>query len=438
MLQSFYDHLKIEYGTCPPDCSACEEACVKKRGSDLGEVGVIKSIHTEKAHFHGAATCIQCSQPACAEVCPTGAIHKSKTGGIVQIVKEKCIACGLCTLACPYGGIYFDLNKEKATKCDLCGGEPKCVEACQYGVLSFLKNRTIYNCLKEDLMSPGAPLCSGCPAEFALRFAMRVLGKDVIYFDSPGCATVLMDGTGVKPHALAHAATMQCLLGNVAATMTGVKRYYRKMGRDVKCVAFVGDGCTADIGFQSLSGAAERGENLIYICYDNEGYMNTGIQRSGTTPFRGWTTTTPVGKYRWGKEQPAKDVPLLMAFHGISYVATATIGYLEDFAQKLLKAKSIKDGMVYIHLLSPCPTGWRFDPSDSIQVSRMAVEANYFPLWEMERGNWRFTHRVKNPKPIQEFTRLMDRFSHLQEEDYRNIQGMVDSKLKLIERLQDI
>ena len=435
MLESFYDRLKIEYGVCPPGCSACEQACVERRGNDLGEAGVIKAIHAETVDFHGATTCIQCSQPACAEVCPTGAIHKSKTSGIVQINKEKCVGCGLCTLVCPYGGIYYDLNKDKATKCDLCEGEPECVKACNYGVLSFAKSRTIYSCLNEDLLAPGTPLCSGCPAEFALRFVMRVLGKDAIYFDSPGCATVLMCGMGTKTSSLTYAANMQCLLGNVGATMTGVKRYYRKVGRDIPCVAFVGDGCTADIGFQSLSAAAERGENIIYICYDNEGYMNTGIQRSSTTPFRAWTKTTPVGKNQWGKGQPAKNVPLLMAFHGIRYVATATFGYLEDFVQKLLKAKSIKDGMVYIHLLSPCPAGWRFDPSDTIQVSKMAVDTNYFPLWEMEKGNWRLTYQVKNPKPIQEFTKLMGRFSHLRDEDYESLQDMVDSRLRLIERL---
>jgi phenylglyoxylate dehydrogenase beta subunit len=438
MSESFYDHLKIEYGVCPPDCSACEETCLERRDGDLVGTGVIKAIHAEEVHFHGAATCIQCSQPACGEVCPTGAIHKSRTDGTVGIAREKCIGCGLCTLACPYGGIYYDSNKEKATKCDLCEGEPECVKACNYRVLSFLKSRPIYNYLHEDLLSPGASLCAGCPAELALRFIMRVLGKDAVYFAAPGCAAVLQSGTGIKTTSLTYAATVMCLMTNVPSTMTGVKRYYRKKGKDVTCVAFVGDGATADVGFQPLSGAAERGENIIYICYDNEGYMNTGIQRSSTTPLRGWTTTTPTEKNRRGKEQPSKYIPLVMAFHGIRYVATATVGYLEDFAQKLVKAKAIKDGMTYIHLLSPCPTGWRFDSSDAIEVSKWAVETNYFPLWEAESGKFRLTHQVEKPQPIREFTKLMGRFSHLREEDLEDIQKAVDSRFTMIQKLTEI
>ncbi len=404
----------------------------------MGGVGVIQALHTEEVPFHGAATCIQCSQPACSEVCPTGAIRKSDTDGIVRIAREKCVGCGLCMLACPYGGIYYDVNREKSTKCDLCGGEPECVGACPYGVLSLLKSQPIYDYLHEDLLAQGAPLCAGCPAELAQRLTMRVLGKDAVYFNAPGCATVLLTGLGINTTTLTYVACIQCLLNNVASTMTGVKRYYRKQGRDVTCVAFVGDGATADIGFQALSGAAERGENIIYICYDNEGYMNTGIQRSSTTPLRGWTATTPVGTRRWGKDKPSKFVPLLMAFHGIPYVATATIGYLEDFVEKLLKAKTIKDGMAYIHLFSPCPTGWRFDPSDDIRVSRMAVETNYFPLWEAESGKFRLTHQIANPKPVQEFTKLMGKFSHLREEDIAEVQKLVDSRFTMIQKLTEL
>jgi len=231
------------------------------------------------------------------------------------------------------------------------------------------------------------------------------------------------------------AAAAFCLMTNVPSVMTGVKRYFQKKGKDVTCVAFVGDGATADIGFQPLSGAAERGENLIYVCYDNEGYMNTGIQRSSTTPYGGWTTTTPAtGKGR-GKQRTAKNIPLIMAAHGIPYVATASPGDLEDFARKLVKAKAVKDGLSYIHLFSPCPTGWRASPDRVIDICRMAVETNYFPLWEMEKGEYRLTRRVKKPKPIQEFTKLMGRFSHLQERDYEELQKIVDSRLKVIEGL---
>jgi pyruvate/2-oxoacid:ferredoxin oxidoreductase beta subunit len=226
------------------------------------------------------------------------------------------------------------------------------------------------------------------------------------------------------------------LFTNVASTMTGIKRYYKKIGRDVKVVSFVGDGATADIGFQPLSGAAERKENIIYICYDNEGYMNTGIQRSGTTPFGAWTTTSEIGKYQMGKGETAKYVPLLMALHpGVSYAATATIGYLRDYAQKLEKAASVKDGMVYIHLFTPCPVGWRASEENSIDLCRTAVETNHFPLWEAEKGVFKFTHEVKNPKSIQEFTKLSNRFTHLTEKELSVLQKAADSRYALIQKL---
>jgi pyruvate/2-oxoacid:ferredoxin oxidoreductase beta subunit len=200
-------------------------------------------------------------------------------------------------------------------------------------------------------------------------------------------------------------------------------------------VAFLGDGATADVGFQNLSGAAERGENLIYICYDNEAYMNTGVQRSGTTPRSTWTFTTPVGPKRRGKEQPTKYMPLIMALHGVPYVATAAISNLEDYATKLSKAISIKDGMAYIHLFSPCPTGWRAPLDMTVELSRMAVETNYFPLWEMEHGKYRLTYEVKNPKPIQEYTKLMGRFAHLTKPELESFQQAANERFDFIKSL---
>ena len=426
-MRAFYDTFKIEYGGCPPDCSACLEACVKERKEDMYGQGSIKPIHAPEVGFHGVTTCIQCSQPACKEVCPTGAIQKSEIDGVVRIEEKKCTGCSLCTLACPYGGIYYNTDRKKAFKCDTCGGEPKCVDACKYGILSFEKTRPVHGLLRQDdAFVPGVALCSGCSVELAIRFAMRIIGKEALLFTCPGCAPLLVGR--FERVAL-------CLMTNVASTMTGVKRYHRKMGRDVVTVAFAGDGATADVGFQSLSGAAERGENIIYICYDNEAYMNTGIQRSSTTPLRAWTTTTPLGKTRQGKQQPPKYLPLIMAFHGIPYTATATVGDLDDFAKKIIKAKEVKDGMSYIHLFCPCPTGWRFPTENSIEVSRKAVQTNYFPLWEAERGKFRLTHETRTPKSVQEFTNLMGRFSHLRKEDLDELQEMVDSRFAIIKGL---
>ena len=221
------------------------------------------------------------------------------------------------------------------------------------------------------------------------------------------------------------------------STLSGVKRYYDRIGEDVTCVAIAGDGLTADVGFQPLSGAAERGEKIIYICYDNEAYMNTGIQRSSTTPFLSRTTTTPIGEKSRGKKQTPKYIPLLMAFHdGVSYVATATMSHLEDLAKKLTKAKEmVKEGMVYIHLLSPCTTGWGAHTNRSVELARFAVETNYFPLWEAEHRDFRLTYHVKHPKPIQEFIKLMDRFRHISSEDTISLQNWVDYRMKMMESL---
>ncbi len=298
--------------------------------------------------------------------------------------------------------------------------------------------KTVYNFKTEDVVSHGTNFCPGCPAELAVRFTLRVLGEDIILVGCPGCASAVIlameTKTGVKSPTMVP--THMALLTNVASTMSGIKRYYQRIGRDVKVVSFVGDGATADIGFQVLSGAAERGENIIFICYDNEGYMNTGIQRSATTPFGAWTTTTEVGPYQQGKRRTAKYVPLLMALHeGVSYAATATVGFLKDYAQKLEKATKVKDGLVYIHLFSPCPVGWRAAEENSIELCKAAVNTNHFPLWEAEKGIFRITHEVKNPKPIQEFTKLTNRYAHLGPEDLRILQKATDSRYALIQKL---
>lgn len=222
------------------------------------------------------------------------------------------------------------------------------------------------------------------------------------------------------------------LLDNVAAMLSGVKREYRRKGIDLHAVAFAGDGGTADVGFQCLSAAAERGENIIYICYDNEGYMNTGFQRSGTTPLGAWTSTTPVGKKRLGKKERSKNLPLILAAHEVPYVATACMAYPHDFERKLRKAMEVKDGLVYVHLLSPCPTGWKFPPEKAIEIGRLAVETHFFPLWEMERGVYRFTVEVTKPKPLEELLGKMGKYSHLRPKQIKGIRGGVLTRYEML------
>jgi phenylglyoxylate dehydrogenase beta subunit len=435
-MMSFYDTLRIEENVCPPDCMVCRKKCVEVKRGKASEGTGIQEFHIPEINVHMANTCNQCSEPACLDVCPTGAITKSATDGIVRITEAKCLGCGLCDLACPYGGIDFRAGSKKAAKCDLCDGDPQCKKVCPVDAISLMKARSIVEHFDEDPLLSGSSLCVGCAAETTLRFVLRVMGKDTYLFGAPGCATNVINGMGTKT--MVRIPSHMSNMTTVPSTMTGVKRYHKKMGKDVRCVAFVGDGCATDVGFQPLSGAAERNENIIFITYDNEGYMNTGIQRSSTTPYGGWTTTTPAMGKRKGKQMPSKNVPLIMAAHDIPYVATAVIGYPEDFLMKLLKAKAVKDGMSYIHILSPCILGWGYNIPESLDVARAAVETNYFPLWEFERGEYRLTHVVDKPKPISEYTGLLKKFAHLDEKDVEELQRLVDKRFNQIKALTQL
>jgi pyruvate/2-oxoacid:ferredoxin oxidoreductase beta subunit len=290
---------------------------------------------------------------------------------------------------------------------------------------------------KEEQFSGGLSWCAGCTLELTARFIPKVLGKDIVLVGCPSCSATVLYGQNTGTwHRLAY---YSCLMTGVASSATGISRYLHRIGKDATVVCFTGDGCAADVGFQPLSGAAERNEHIIYVCYDNEGYMNTGYQRSSTTPLSASSSTTPVGVASKGKPTPAKNMPLLMALHGVPYVATATLSNLEDFAGKLLKAKEKNnEGFVYIHVFAPCLMGWRIESSLSIQVCRMAVRTNYFPLWEAERGKFRLTHEVANPRPIQELTKLERKFAHLKEADIDELQQMVNERYAFLKALCDI
>jgi phenylglyoxylate dehydrogenase beta subunit len=411
-------------------CKACEVVCSQRwnASSDLSQSRVVGSRVEGEALF---SVCGHCEKPDCLLVCPVGAIVQDERG-TVRIQAEKCVGCGICLTACPYGGLR--LLPSKASKCDLCGGKPRCVAYCPQGALEYQGQGSFSLRLKnsEDLVSPGISSCLGCAAEHAFRFVLRILGKNTIIAVPPGClsaAGVVGFGmtTGVK------VPTFFPLLDNVAAMLSGIKRAHRTKGVDVNVVAFAGDGGTADIGLQSLSAAAERGDNIIYICYDNEGYMNTGFQRSSTTPYGAWTSTTPVGKKGMGgKKMGSKNLPLIMADHEIPYVATACMAYPDDFERKLQKAMQVKDGLVYIHVLSPCPTGWRFPSEKGIEILRLAVETNFFPLWEMERGAYRFTVEVKEPKPIEAFLGIMGKYNHVNRKQTQEIKAILEKRFQML------
>jgi pyruvate/2-oxoacid:ferredoxin oxidoreductase beta subunit len=283
----------------------------------------------------------------------------------------------------------------------------------------------------DDPFSKGVAFCPGCGLELLLRFIPRVLGNDIVITGTPSCsAPVLLGQNKQSWHTLSYFGT---LMTGAAANATGLVRYYKKAGIDNTVVCFNGDGTANDIGFGNLSGAAERNEPFIYICYDNEGYMNTGIQKSGTTPYGATTTTTPYGTVHRGKNLRRMNLGLKMAMNKIPYTATATLSDLEDLAKKLLKAKKAKErGFCFLHVFAPCPTGWGADPADTIDICRQAVKTNYFPLWEAENGKIRMTKTVKKPKPVSSYTKMMKKFNHMTEKDMKILQEDVEYEYCLL------
>ncbi len=291
--------------------------------------------------------------------------------------------------------------------------------------------------VEKDQFAGGNTFCAGCPAELTLRTVPKVLGKDVIMVGTPSCSAPVLHGQNLGSwHKLAYYA---CVMTGVASSASGISRYFRKTGKDVTICCFTGDGDASDVGFQPLSGAAERNEHIMYICYDNEGYMNTGNQRSSMTPLHAATSTTPVGKGQKGKPTMAKFLPLIMALHSPAYVATATLSNMEDYAKKLLKAKEkSKTGFAYIHVFAPCVIGFKIGTDAAIQVCRAAVRTNYFPLWEMEDGKYRLTVSGDNPRPVQEYLSLCGKFSHFKEEDIAEAQKIVNDRFNMIKSLAEL
>jgi pyruvate ferredoxin oxidoreductase beta subunit len=286
---------------------------------------------------------------------------------------------------------------------------------------------TILTLPKEEFVHPGNRACTGCGLSIAYRIGLKALGPDTILVVPPSCLTVLQ---GLFPVASTKLPCLNVTFASTAASATGVLEALKAQGREhIKVVGWAGDGGTADIGIQSLSGAAERGDDFLFICYDNEGYMNTGVQRSGTTPQWAITANTPFK----GKLQQKKDVPAIMAAHGIDYVATASAAYPLDLYDKIKKALGLR-GTKYIHIHTPCPPGWGFDPRYSIKIGRLAVETGYFDLYETERGTFRLTGaseklvEKRQLVPAADYLKTQARFKLLTEDQIAAIQAQVDAK----------
>jgi len=280
---------------------------------------------------------------------------------------------------------------------------------------------------KEELLLPGNASCNGCAASLAVRLTLKAMGSRTIFI-VPACCTSIIQGQ--FPSSSLNIPVLNIAFAATGAAASGVVAGLRMRGiRDVTVVGWAGDGGTADIGIQALSGAAERRTDFIYICYDNEAYGNTGMQRSGATPTGAWTTTTPTGK-----RESKKDMAFIMAAHRIPYVATATPSYPIDFIEKLKKAKKIK-GTRYLHVLTPCPPGWRSDADLSVELGRLAVQTGMWVLFEIENGVFSINSSSQialdntKRKPVEEYLKLQGRFRHLTTQEVVQIQRAVDATL---------
>ncbi len=267
---------------------------------------------------------------------------------------------------------------------------------------------------EENMLQGGTTCCPGCGGPLFWKLALQALGpRTVIYGDGP-CAMCAIRNIKIP--------TFNLHFSFVADGATGIVSAFKAKGwDDITVVSSAGDGATGDISFGKISAAAERNENMIQICVDNEAYMNTGIQKSGLTPYGAWTTTTPGGK-----ESNKKDVPLIMVAHGIPYMATVSVAYPRDLQAKLGKAKEI-EGFKYIHAVIPCPTGWRFDPAKAVEVSRLGVDTWAWPLYEVEGGVLNMSRKPEQ-KPVTEYLKAQGRFRRLSEEQVEHVQTTVDER----------
>jgi pyruvate ferredoxin oxidoreductase beta subunit len=281
---------------------------------------------------------------------------------------------------------------------------------------------------EEEPFTPGHRACSGCGEALAVRLAAKAIGKNAIIVNATGCMEVVASSF---PQTAWRIPWIHTLFENTAAVASGAEAALKAMEkkgkrpeRNIKVVAMAGDGGTSDIGLQALSGALERGHDFLYICLDNEAYMNTGIQRSSATPFGASTTTSPAGKESVGQVTWKKNMPAIAVAHDIPYVATACPSYHRDLMRKVTKALEIK-GPAYIHILSVCPTGWRCPTDDTIKVGRLAVRTGIFPLYEVENGQYKISLKLTQVEPVENYLKLQGRFRHLTDDTIKIIQERV-------------
>ncbi|GAB6147533.1 pyruvate synthase subunit PorB [Stetteria hydrogenophila] len=299
--------------------------------------------------------------------------------------------------------------------------------------------RGVFDLPREERFVSGHRLCAGCPVGTVMRILTKIAGKDAIIVNATGCLEV---SSTPYPYTSWMNPWIHSAFENTGAVASGIEAALRMLkakgvlDRDIKVIAVGGDGGTVDIGLQSLSGMLERGHKVMYVLYDNEAYMNTGIQRSGATPWGAWTTTTPVGSKWRGEWRWKKDIMGIVLAHRVPYAATASPSHPIDMAAKFEKALYYtREGPTFVHVIIPCTAGWKFDPSLGIKIARLAVETGMWVLYEVEKGKFRVTVKVRRRKPVREYLKLQGRFRHLTDEEIEFIQKIVDSEVERVNKL---
>ena len=414
--------LGVEYGITSNELVA--------KGS---RVRVVESQYEHPFIRRSMERCIACGRcvrvcrdvagPACYDFTGRGFTMNVDTPYSEALQLADCISCGRCVSTCPTGALTFNQRalssfKVDESRCILCRA---CVEVCPVDALQ--ETNQFEEARKQwlDLVAQGSRLagghrmCAGCAAPTVVRQVLMGASGPVVVSSATGCLEV---STTIYPYTAWKDSFIHTAFENSAATLSGVETAFRALKKkgliaeDVKFIAFGGDGGTYDIGLQSLSGAMERGHRMVYVCYDNGAYMNTGFQRSGATPEGAWTTTSPVGDESAGKLQHRKNLTEIMVAHGLQYVAQASPHDPRDLVRKAAKALAV-DGPAFLNILAPCPRGWRSDGAESIDLAREAVNTCYWPLFEVENGEYRLTYRPHHKLPLAPWLKRQGRFAHL-------------------------